>query len=114
MSSSDNEDTPSATTTTTPSIDLTPLYDTMTMMTEMMAAQAKSQQETMYTLMSQAPTATAKADPDFNKRADDLKAKIAADYTKEAAARRGRESTILTTPLTDEPVALTDSVLTGK
>lgn len=43
-----------------------------------------------------------------------LKAKVAADTTEIAAKKRGRASTILTSPLNDEEVKTTGSILMGK
>lgn len=68
--------------------------------------------ETMYALQASAPT-TSTETVDWQKRADELKAKIAAEEMDAASKKRGRESTVLTSPLTDEKVKTTESVLQG-
>ena len=101
-----------------PSIDLTPMYATMA---QMMAMQASSQDQSlqqMRQMQSQLQTAAPKpADPDittnWKARADALREKISATEMDAAGRRRGRESTILTSPLTDEDISTTESVLKG-
>lgn len=98
-----------------PYVDMTPIYAAMGGMMEMMAAsQVQNQKNQMSMLLAQAPQPTATPTYDWQSRAAALKDKISGQVTEEAAARRGRASTILTSPLTDEDVSLTTSVLTGK
>lgn len=98
-----------------PYVDMTPIYAAMGGMMEMMAAsQMQNQQNTLGALLAQAPQPTATPTYDWKSRADALREKISGQVSEEAAARRGRASTILTSPLTDEDVTLTTSVLTGK
>ena len=82
---------------------------------EMMAAsQVQNQKNQLGMMLAQAPQPTATPTYDWKSRAAALKEKISGQVSEEAAARRGRASTILTSPLTDEDVTLTTSVLTGK
>ena len=98
-----------------PYIDMTPIYAAMGGMMEMMAAsQVQNQKNQMSMLLAQAPQPTATPTYDWQSRATALREKISGQVSEEAAARRGRSSTILTSPLTDEDVTLTTSVLTGK
>lgn len=98
-----------------PYVDMTPIYAAMGGMMEMMAAsQMQNQKNQLSMLLAQAPQPTATPTYDWQSRAAALKEKISGQVTEEAAARRGRASTILTSPLTDEDVSLTTSVLTGK
>jgi len=98
-----------------PYIDMSPIYAAMGGMMEMMAAsQVQNQKNQLGMMLAQAPQPTATPTYDWQSRAAALKEKISGQVSEEAAARRGRASTILTSPLTDEDVTLTTSVLTGK
>ena len=98
-----------------PYIDMSPIYAAMGGMMEMMAAsQMQNQKTQMMSLLASAPQPTATPTYDWKSRADALREKISGQESEAAAARRGRSSTILTSPLTDEDVTLTTSVLTGK
>jgi hypothetical protein len=97
-----------------PMIDMSPMFEAFGAMSEMMMQTQASSTDAMMKMMAQAPQSTVTTEPDWKKRADELRAKITGDLTEEAAKRRGRESTILTSPLTEEEIKLTDSVLTGK
>ena len=96
-----------------PEVDFGPMFEAMAEMSAMNAAMQAQSMDSMMLMQSMAPETTAKAEPDWKKRADALREKISASVTADAAARRGRESTIITSPLTDEPVKTTESVLTG-
>lgn len=98
-----------------PYVDMSPIYAAMGGMMEMMAAsQVQNQKNQLGMMLAQAPQPTATPEYDWKSRAAALKEKISGQVSEEAAARRGRASTILTSPLTDEDVTLTTSVLTGK
>ena len=98
-----------------PYVDMSPIYAAMGGMMEMMAAsQVQNQKNQLGMMLAQAPQPTATPTYDWKSRAAALKEKISGQVSEEAAARRGRASTILTSPLTDEDVTLTTSVLTGK
>lgn len=96
-----------------PSVDYGPMFEAMGQMAAMNAALQAQSMDQMMAMQAMAPEPTAKAEPDWKARADALREKISASVTADAAARRGRESTILTSPLTDEKVKTTESVLTG-
>lgn len=96
-----------------PETDFGPMFEAMAEMSAMNAAMNAQAMDSMIMMQSMAPDSTATAEPDWKKRADALREKISASVTADAAARRGRESTIVTSPLTDEPVKTTESVLTG-
>jgi len=96
-----------------PTVDYGPMFAAMGQMAAMNAAMQAQSMDQMMTMQAMAPEPTATAEPDWQKRADALREKISASVTADAAARRGRESTILTSPLTDEKVKTTESVLTG-
>ena len=98
-----------------PYVDMSPIYAAMGGMMEMMAAsQVQNQKNQLGMMLAQAPQPTATPEYDWKSRAAALKEKISGQVAEEAVARRGRASTILTSPLTDEDVTLTTSVLTGK
>jgi len=97
-----------------PETNFAPMYAAMGQMMAMSAATNAQTIEAMTAMQAQAPKATAVAEQDWKKRSDELRAKISADMSSEAASKRGRESTVLTSPLTEEEVQTTQSVLTGK
>ena len=86
------------------------MYAAMGQMAAMNAAANAQTMDAMTAMQMKAPEPTATTDQDWKKRSDALREKIA---TNTANTRRGRESTILTSPLTDEKVKTTESVLTG-
>ncbi len=90
--------------------DFSAMYEAMGQMAAMNAASNAQTMDAMMMMQSQAPEPTATTDQDWQKRSDALKEKIA---TNTANSKRGRASTILTSPLTDEQVKTTESVLTG-
>lgn len=96
-----------------PTIDYGPMFAAMGQMAAMNAAANANTMDAMMTMKSMAPETTAVAEPNWKARADALREKISSSVSAEVAARRGRESTILTSPLTDEKVKTTESVLTG-
>jgi hypothetical protein len=99
--------------TTAPQMDMSPMYLAMGQMQQQMAEAQMQNMRQIDSLMASAPKPTVDKTVDWKNQAAELKKKIAADYDINAANRRGRESTIITSPLTDTDVALTDSVLTG-
>ena len=112
---SKGSDPPSDTGDTTPqTVDLSGMYSAMAEMQAMMSNQIISSQQQMYELMDSAPSATASPYIDWTTKQNELKKKIAADYTDASAGRKGRESTIIVDPLNDETPPLTSSVLSGK
>jgi len=99
--------------TTAPQIDMSPMYLAMgEMQKQMMEAQVQNMHQ-IDNLMASAPKPTVDKTVDWKMQSDELKKKILAYYDTNVAHRRGRESTIITSPLTGRDVALTDSVLTG-
>ena len=113
--SSKSTDTPSTdTTSTAPTVDLSPMYEAMSSMEAMMAQSISTSQQTMEAMMNQTPSTTATPTVNWEDAQNELKKKISADYTAEANAKKGRESTIIVDPLNDNTPALTSSVLTGK
>ena len=97
-----------------PEVDYTPMYEAMGQMMAMSAQTNAQTTEAMTAMQANAPAATATAEQDWKKRSEELREKMSANMTSDAAAKRGRESTILTSPLTEEKVKTTESVLTGK
>lgn len=97
-----------------PSTDYGAMYNAMNQMAELTAMQNANSMNAMMALQSQAPVAEVTPNVDWKKRADALREKIGAEEKEKALSRKGRESTILTSPLTDEKVKVTESVLTGK
>jgi len=91
--------------------DYSAMYNAMNQMAAMNAALNAQAMTAMTSMQAAAPKV--QAEPDWKARADSLREKIASSVTADNAARRGRESTILTSPLTDEKVKTTESVLTG-
>jgi len=96
-----------------PQVDMSPMYRAMGQMQQQMMESQMQNMHQIDSLMASAPKPTLDKTVDWKNQAAELKKKIAADYDANAADRRGRESTIITSPLTDKDVALTDSVLKG-
>jgi len=97
-----------------PEMDLTPMYSTMAQMMAMQQSNSDQSLQQMRQMQMAAPQSTEpEAETNWKARADALREKIAASETDAASRRRGRESTILTSPLTDEDVNTTESVLKG-
>ncbi len=98
----------------TPGVDMAPLFSAMMQMQNMTAMMMRQNQQNMETMMAAAPKAEVDPSVNWSKRMEELRTKISGDMNTAASKRRGRESTVVTSPLTDDEVKLTESVLSGK
>jgi len=61
----------------------------------------------------EAPAVEAEERVDWKERTQQLASKVKADYTDEQSRKRGRSSTLLTSPLLDEDLAPEPSLIAG-
>ncbi len=78
-----------------------------------MMAQASNNADA-YALLAAAPEGTASTSTNWQSQSTDLAKRIAAAYNSSEDSPKGRASTVLTSPLTDDEVNLSSSVLSGK
>ena len=95
-----------------PSFDTSAISAALAGITTMMAQ--ASNNESAYALLAAAPEGTASTSTNWQSQSTDLAKRIAAAYNSSEDSPKGRASTVLTSPLTDDEVNLSSSVLSGK
>lgn len=115
MGKGSNSPPPSAPVTqSAPEVDLSPMYMALSQMQLSNSASQQQGLQQMQAMQDSAPKQSATpSEQSWKERADALRARISASETDAASKRRGRESTILTSPLTDEEVKTTEPILKG-
>lgn len=98
-----------------PQFDMSPMYAALSNMQATNAEMLAENQTRMNKMVGEISSPRATPDTEsWAQKMDALRKKISADSADAASKKRGRESTVLTSPLTDEQVKTTGSVLTGK
>lgn len=94
-----------------PAFDMSAISEAMAGITTMMAQAYNN--ASAYALLASAPKATASTSSNWQSQSTDLAERIAAAYNSAEESPKGRSSTVLTSPLTDDEVNLSSSVLSG-